>query len=122
MTPGSFLTDEAALADYGKEKLEVLLDLFGEEVEIDFDGCTYSSPPLVDREEVSAEWKIFKRALVKEKRDLIEKGNLSKPPSLQEGKKEMECSGVYAEIFPEMFKLLNILLAMPVGTAVPSPR
>ena len=68
-------------------------------------------------EEVSAEWKIFKRVLVKEKRDLIKKGNLSKPPSLQEVKKEMECSGAYAEIFPEMFKLLNILLAMPVGMA-----
>ena len=113
------LTKTLPVPLYGKEKLEVLLDLFGEEVEIDFDGWTYSPPPLADREEVSAEWKIFKRALVK---DLIEKGNLSKPPSLQEGKKEMECSGVYAEIFPEMFKLLNILLAMPVGTAVPSPR
>ena len=54
---------------------------------------------------------------MKEKRDLIKKGNLSKPPSLQEVKKEMECSGAYAEIFPEMFKLLNILLAMPVGMA-----
>ncbi len=84
---------------------------------IDFDGCTYSSPPLVDREEVAAEWRIFKRALVKEKKDLIEKGKLSTPPSLQEVKREMECWGAYAEISPEMFKLLNILIAMPVGTA-----
>ena len=95
----------------------MLLNFYGKEVEVDFDGCTYSSPPLVDREEASAEWRIFKRALLKEKTDLIRKRDLSTPPSLQEVKKEMECSGAYAEIFPEIFKLLNILLAMPVGTA-----
>ncbi len=39
------------------------------------------------------------------------------PQGLQEVKREMECSGTHAEIFPEMFKLLNILIAMPVGTA-----
>ena len=34
--PGSFPTDEATLADYGKEKLEVLLNFYGKEVEVDF--------------------------------------------------------------------------------------
>ena len=29
----------------------------------------------------------------------------------------MEGSGTYSEIFPEIFKLLNILLALPVETA-----
>ena len=79
--PGSFPTDETALADYGKENLQVLLDFYGEEVEIEFNGSTYSSPPLVDRNEVLAEWKLFKRALVKENRDMVETRNLSKPPS-----------------------------------------
>ena len=82
-------------------KLQALLDFYGEEVEIGFDGSTYSSPPLVDRDEESAEWKFFKLTLVKEKRDMVEKGKLSKPQSLQEVKKEMESSGAYAEIFPE---------------------
>ena len=45
---------------------------------------------------------------------MVEKRKLSKPPSLQEVKKEMES---YAEIFPEIFKLLNILLVLPVGMA-----
>ena len=58
--PGSFLTDETALVDYGEKKLQVLLDFYGEEVEIEFNGSTYSSPPLVDRNEVLAEWKLFK--------------------------------------------------------------
>ena len=66
-----------------------------------------------------AEWKIFKRAIVREKKNLIEKTTkkLSKPPSLQELMKEMESSGGYAALFPEMFKLIKILLALPVGTA-----
>ena len=29
----------------------------------------------------------------------------------------MESSGAYTDIFPEIFKLLDILLALPVGTA-----
>ena len=29
----------------------------------------------------------------------------------------MEASGAYSRIFPEIFKLLNILLVLPVGTA-----
>ena len=31
--------------------------------------------------------------------------------------KEMECSGGHAALFPEIFKLIKILLALPVGTA-----
>ena len=51
---------------------------------------------------------------MKEKRDKAEKRKFSKPPSFQEVNKEMESC---AEIFPEIFKLLNILLVLPVGTA-----
>ena len=29
----------------------------------------------------------------------------------------MEASGAYTGLFPEMFKLLNIILVLPVGTA-----
>ncbi len=54
---------------------------------------------LVDREEVLAEWKIFKRALVKEKREMMEKDQLSKSPSLQEVKRKMECSGAYVTVY-----------------------
>ena len=38
-------------------------------------------------------------------------------PSLQDVKVRMEVSGAYTGIFPEMFKLLNIILVLPVGTA-----
>ena len=92
-----------------RANLHALLDFYVEHVEVEFGGSTYSSPPLVDREEVCAEWKIFKRAIVREKKNLIEKKKkkLSKPPSLQELMKEMESSGGYAALFPEIFKLIK---------------
>ena len=57
----------------------------------------------------------FQVSSCEEKRDMFENRMLSKPPGLQEVKKEIESSGAYAEIFPEIFKLFNILLALPVG-------
>ena len=41
----------------------------------------------------------------------------SKIPTLQEIKTQMELGDGYADLFPEMFKLLNISLALPLGTA-----
>ena len=47
----------------------------------------------------------------------MEKDKTKKAPNLQDVKAHMEASGAYTGIFPEMFKLLNIVLALPVGTA-----
>ena len=60
---------------------------------------------------------VFKRAMVTEKKAIMEKRKLTKPPTLQDVMVEMEISGAYKDIFPEMFKLLDILLTLPVGTA-----
>ena len=54
--------------------------------------CSYSSLLLVDREE-------FQMSFMKEKKDMIEKGRLSKWPSLQEVKKRVECYGAHVENF-----------------------
>ena len=48
-----------------------------------FDGSTYSSPPLLNKDKVSTECKTFKQGLVKEKGDMVEKGKVSKQPYLQ---------------------------------------
>ena len=53
---------------------------------VEFGGKTYSSPPLVNEEEIFAEWRIFKRALAKEKKTMMEKKEMSKPLSLQDDK------------------------------------
>ena len=60
--------------------------------------------------------RIFKRALAKAKKTMMEKKKMSKPPSLQDVKTGIEVSG-YRGIFPEMFKLLDILLTIPVAIA-----
>ena len=65
---------------------------------VEFGGKTYASPPLVNEEEIFAEWSIFKRALAKEKKKTMEKKIMSKPPSLQDVKPKMELSKAYRGI------------------------
>ena len=115
--PVSFPTDEAALPEFGNNELKVLLNFYGKETQAEFGGKTYTSPPLVDSEEILSEWRVFKRTFAKQKKALMKKNQLSKPPTLQEIKMEMESCDGYADIFPEIIKLLNILLVLPVGTA-----
>ena len=64
-----------------------------------------------------SEWRVFKRAFAKQKKALMKKNQLSKPPTLQEIKMEMESCDGCADIFLEIIKLLNILLVLPVGIA-----
>ena len=53
-----------------------------------------------------------------QERDMIMKSkSLKKAPDLQEVLKEMKTSSAYTGIFPEMFKLIDIILAIPVATA-----
>ena len=47
-----------------------------------------------------------------QKKVLMKKNQFSKPPTLQEIKMEMESCDGYADIFPEIIKLLNILLVL----------
>ena len=65
---------------------------------VEFGGKTYTSPSLVNEEEIFAEWRIFKIALAKEKKTLMEKKKMSKPPCLQDVRTEMELSGTYRGI------------------------
>ena len=115
--PVSFPTDEAALPEFDNNELKVLLNFYGKEAQAEFGGKTYTSPPLVDSEEILFEWRVFKRAFAKQKKALMKKNQLSRPPTLQEIKMVMESCDRYADIFPEIIKLLHILLVLPVGTA-----
>ena len=84
------------------------------EAEVTFEGVTYSSLAIINKEELLGEWQVFKRAVFQEKKVMMGGGNTS-PPSLQDIKDTMETS--YAYIFPETFKVMNIFLALPIGTA-----
>ncbi len=116
--PASLPTDETELLEYGKGEIQTLVNFYGKEATMEFDGKTYTSPPLVDGKETLAEWRVFKRALAKETKALRTKRKLLKPPTLQDVKAEMETSAGYPDIFPEVFKLINILLTLPVGTTM----
>ena len=55
------------LPEYGSDQLQVLVNFCGKEAMIEFGGKTYTSPPLVNEEEIFADRRIFKRASAKEK-------------------------------------------------------
>ena len=66
--PARLPTDEATLSEYGKEQTRPFTEFYGSEATTKFDGKTYSSPPMINGDEIHAEWKLFKRALVRETR------------------------------------------------------
>ena len=115
--PTSLLSEEATLPDYGKKEMRVLAQFYGNEATVFYDGVTFTSPSLIDKDEIDVEWRLFKRALIHESRLVWEENKTTKAPSLQDVKARMEASGAYTGIFPEIFKLLNIILVLPVGTA-----
>ena len=51
---------------------------------MEFEGVTYTSEALIDAEETVAEWRIFKRAVVRERDEMMQKKKLAMPPTLQE--------------------------------------
>ncbi len=58
-----------------------------------------------------SEWCVFKRAFLKETKMLMEKEKLKNHHPCKQS------HGIYVEFFIEIFKLLNIILVLPVGTA-----
>ena len=110
----SLLPQEQSLNSYGLQEITDLADFYGSEASVEFQGAIYKSSPLLDREELLSEWKFFRRAFYKEK-ELISSKNAN--PDMQEVFQSMQKTEVYKGIFPQTFKLSNIILAFPVGTA-----
>lgn len=111
------LPSEENLTEYGKEEIKALAQFYGSEAKISYEGQDYTSPPLLDKDNLIGEWQVFKRALKQETKLFMEKNKLTKMPTMSEVKVHMESTGAYTGIFPETFKLLNIILVLPVGTA-----
>ena len=115
--PALLPSDEASLSDHGTEQLQALVDFYGKEATTEFDGKKYTSSPLIDGDEAFAEWRLYTRALAREVQALVEKKKLTHLLTLKKVKREMESTNAYTDIFPEIFKLFNILLTLPVETA-----
>ena len=111
-TPSSDSSDEEA-----SQELKVLAKFYGKEASVEHNGTRFTSPPLLNSEDLQTEWKIFRRAMTLERDGLMQSKELETIPSLQELLREMHSSSTYSGIFPEMMKLLNIMLTIPVGTA-----
>ena len=80
----SLLPVEAFLPSYGSEQIKILAEFYGKEAEVEYAWTTYTSPPLLDGDELISEWKIFRRALLVEKRAIMERKEESVSPSMQE--------------------------------------
>ena len=78
---------------------------------------THHNPLYVAHDKLVSEWKVFRRALCKEKELLMSSKGQSKCPSLQDLLQSMQATEAYKGIFPQTFNLLYILLALPIGTA-----
>ena len=83
-----------------KREMEVLAQFYGSEATVVYNGVTLSSPPLIDKDEILVEWRLFKRALIRESRLVREEKKTAKAPSLQDVKVRMEASGAYTRILP----------------------
>ena len=115
------LPSEESLSSYGNEQIKLLAGFYGEEATVEYDGETHTSKPLVDASELLSEWKIFRHALVVEKKSLMERKNpLILSPTMQDMQdilEEMMKSKTYEGVFPETWQLLNIMMALPLSTA-----
>ena len=115
--PAEVPTDQDSLSSYGLQQIKDLADFYGRQASVDYCGVTYTSPPLLHRDELLSEWKVFRRAMHKEKELFMSLHKVSRPPSLQDILISMEATEAYRGIFPHTFKLIYILLSMPIGTA-----
>lgn len=69
---------------------------YGREATVVYQGASYTSPPLLDREELIAEWKVFRRAFYEEKELMVQARGTSTPsPTMQEVLQSMQATEVY---------------------------
>ena len=53
--PALLPSNEASLSEYGNKQVQDLVEFYGSEVTIEFEGNTYSSSPLIDGDEIYTE-------------------------------------------------------------------
>ena len=71
--PALLPDDETLLRAYGNSKLSTLANFYGENAEVTFEGVTYSSLAIINKEELLGEWQVFKRPIFQEKKVMLEK-------------------------------------------------
>ena len=63
----TLLPTEDSIPSYGNEQIKILTNFYGKEAEVQYAGISYTSPPLLNGDELLSEWKIFGCALWRKK-------------------------------------------------------
>ena len=109
------LPSKECLSSYGENEIHLLGSFYGKEAVEEYEGTSYTSSPLLNSDDLLCEWKLFRRAMLQEKDKAMKKK--SEVPTMQELAATMMHCESYVGIFPETFKLIQIILSLPVGTA-----
>ena len=109
--------DDPTFRTYGKEEIKQLAAFYGEAAVVEFQGGSFQFPPVIDGDVLLSEWPVFRRALIHEKEAFLSSKKLTKSPTFQQVFQGIPKADAYGGIFPEMFKLIYIMLTLPVGTA-----
>ena len=64
------LPEKDSVSTYGNNEIACLANFYGKPAEVEFQGTTYSSPTLLNGEDLLSEWKLFKRAMLQERASL----------------------------------------------------
>ena len=106
--PALLTGDETLLRAYGNSKLSTLAIFYGEKAEVTFEGDTYSSLAIINKEELLGEWHVFRRAVFQEKKVMMEKN--TSPPSLQDIKTQRKpVMLVYFQTFSWCFQYPTVV-------------
>ena len=99
--------NEDDLSTYGMSKLQTLIEFYGREQCVTFEGETNVSTPDVEEDNAKAEWKFFHRVLYKEFKEL----------SMTELYGKLLTDDTIKAAFPNIVRLASLAITLPVTTA-----
>ena len=70
--PSLYPLTKDSLPSYGNEHIKTLTEFYRKEAEVEYAGMTYTSSSLLDGDKLLSEWKIFRCALLLEKKAIME--------------------------------------------------
>ena len=91
--------EEEEFSQYGNEEIKALAQFYGNEATVSYNGETYTSHHLLDKDNLIREWQVFKRALKQETVLLMYRKKITEVPPMWEVKVHMECTGAYTGYF-----------------------
>ena len=101
------LPENEDLSTYGMSKLQTLIEFYGREQHVTFEGETNVSTPDVEEDNAKAEWNFFRRVLYKEFKEL----------NMNEVYGKLLTDDTIKAAFPNIVSLASLAITLPVTTA-----